>query len=394
MSDTQQVVVIGKRLPVSDDVLLLIGGVKYGGWTSVSISRGIEFCPNHFELGFTDEPPNEGLATAIVPGQICQLFIGPTLVITGYINRVTRNISATEHNLVVTGRGKCQDLVDCAATWPGQQIISSSVLGVAQKLAEYFGITVSGDSGPPVGQGGKGAVIPVLVLLLGETSWEIIDRLCRIAGLLAYELPDGNLFLTFNPVDQAERSLRETGGSRLGASSGFKQGFNILSASSTFADDQKYGSYQAFRFSLAPLRDYKTDQEANLIAEYKDNSVVRFRPRIIIMEMNKAQGEQNAADRAAWEAARRWGRGQMVRVKTDNWRDSAGQLYEPNTLVDVEIPSININGKSWLISEVTYHKSEGGTECDLVIMPPESFAVQPTLPPQQVPADFARGIQR
>ena len=84
----------------------------------------------------------------------------------------------------------------------------------------------------------------------------------------------------------------------------------------------------------------------------------------------------------------------MVRVKTDNWRDSSGRLYEPNTLADVDIPSININGKLWLISDVTYRKSEAGTECDLLLMPPESFAVQPTLPPQQVPDDFARGIQR
>ncbi|MGI4800703.1 MAG: hypothetical protein ACRYG8_43120, partial [Janthinobacterium lividum] len=35
-------------------------------------------------------------------------------------------------------------------------------------------------------------------------------------------------------------------------------------------------------------------------------------------------------------------------------------------------------GKTWLISEVTYRRDDNGTHADLVLMPPDAFALAPS----------------
>ena len=88
-----------------------------------------------------------------------------------------------------------------------------------------------------------------------------------------------------------------------------------------------------------------------------------------------------ALSRIEWERARRYGRSMALHLKTDGWRDSAGALYEPNTLVPLMIPSMKIIDQEWLIGEVTYVRDEQGTSCDLGIMPPQAFQPLPNFLP-------------
>jgi prophage tail gpP-like protein len=148
-----------------------------------------------------------------------QVRIGADVVITGYVDRVVPQLTAGRHAVGVLGRGKCQDLVDCAAEWPGGQIVGSSVLEIARKLAAPYGIGVSSAVDP-------GDPIPQFNLMRGETPFEIIERLCRFRQLLAYETPRGDLMLS--RVGQVR------------AGSGFAQGVNVENAIATFSMDQRY----------------------------------------------------------------------------------------------------------------------------------------------------------
>ena len=84
--------------------------------------------------------------------------------------------------------------------------------------------------------------------------------------------------------------------------------------------------------------------------------------------------------RADWERSRRSGRSRRLQLVTDGWRDSAGKLYQPNTLVPLDFPALKLAPTTWLISDVTYKRDANtGTTCELVIMPPTAFEVQPIL---------------
>ncbi|MNL78716.1 phage late control protein GPD [compost metagenome] len=61
----------------------------------------------------------------------------------------------------------------------------------------------------------------------------------------------------------------------------------------------------------------------------------------------------------------------------DNWRDSAGKLWEPNTLIPISIPQFGLQDEHWLLGDVTFQKDNRGTTAQMVLMPPEAFAVEP-----------------
>jgi prophage tail gpP-like protein len=337
----------------SDDVTLLIRGMQWGGWTDVRITRGIERLPSDFQVDLTEFAPGQD-GIEILRGDTCVVMIGPDVVVTGYVDRVLRSLDARQHRVTILGRSKCADLVDCAAEWKGGQIVGSSVLEIAQLLAQPYGIKVSciGDPGPK---------IPQFNLLRGETPFATIERLCRFGQLLAYDQPSGDLLLT------------AVGKTR--AASGFKEGVNVIRAQVLATMDQRFSEYLSYQQSLETLNDIGAG--GDLQAVVTDPAVPRHRRRIMISETSGSIGWQIAQQRAGWEAQRRRGRSTEVRITTDSWRDVSGLLYEPNTLALVELPALKVEPVSLIIGEVTYQRGDRGTLCDLLLMPSEAFTPQP-----------------
>lgn len=392
MSDVQTVVVQGSRAVVDpDEVLITVGGFDVGGWKTVRITAGIERCPRDFSVGTTEVFPG---ADDIVmrPGDECSVFIGKDRVVTGFVNRYNAAMSAQGHSVSVSGRGACQDIVDCAAHWPGQQIQSTSVLAVAQQLAAPLGkgtdgiggVVVKGVAGPSVGTPGadrRSRIIPYMVLNLGETVWELVERMCRISGLLAYEDADGALLLVEGPsaAEDALATLEQAG-------TGFAEGVNVVSAALALSDDQRFSAYEAYWFSFNPL--LEGGDEINYVTTSTDIGVKRYRPMVFIAETGRELSLQLAYDRANWEASRRWGQGHVLTIITDSWRGGDGKLYRPYTMARLELPTLKVTGVNWMVSEVTYIKDQNGTRCELKLSPVEAFAVRPTLPQYAIPAEL------
>ena len=80
---------------------------------------------------------------------------------------------------------------------------------------------------------------------------------------------------------------------------------------------------------------------------------------------------------ANWEWGRRLGRSQAASITCDLWRDTAGNLWQPNYLAPIEAPAADITGANWIIGSVTYRKDASGTHADLILMPPLAFEPQP-----------------
>jgi prophage tail gpP-like protein len=126
--------------------------------------------------------------------------IGSDVVLTGYVDRYQPLFGARGHEVRVTGRSKCEDLVDCAITTntlTGMSMTTSSLLSLAQTLVTPYGITVSSLTGNnvPVSVADAPSVPLTFPAILTETPWEIIERIARYVGVLAYDGTDGNLIL-------------------------------------------------------------------------------------------------------------------------------------------------------------------------------------------------------
>lgn len=351
-----------------DDLSLIIGDRQLMGWEGIRVTRGIERMPSDFDVLMTERYPGELSSFVIQDGDEVIVKLGEDRVITGYVDRFVPSIDARQHSIQVSGRGKCADLVDCAAEWPGSQISNSNALDIAAKLAQPYGISVSTDVD-------VGRVVPQFNLMLGETVYEIIERVSRWRALLVYDDVFGNLVL-----------------SRVGtraAACGFQEGVNVQSASIAYSMDQRFSEVQAYRVATDTFHDL--GDRGNLIGTAMDPNVPRHRRHIVVAESGDAYEEVVTA-RALWEIARRFGRSYQLNLTTDSWRDSEGALWTPNTLVPVSLPSLKLKQASWVISEVTYRRDEqSGTTADLVIMPREAFLVEPLLN-QPFPRDVAESL--
>lgn len=347
----------------TDDLTITLGDLDITGWTDVRVTRGIERLPSDFNLGMTELYPGELDKLVAVPGASCRVRLGGDPVITGYVDHFVPSISAGAHSIQINGRSKCADLIDCAAEWPGGQISNQTVLGIAQRLASVYGPSINGVAeGIPVTTDVTDLpILPQTNLMLGESAFEIIDRMARFSAVLAYDLADGSLFLT-------------RAGTRR-AASGFAEGMNVQRAYIDFSANLIYSDYNAYIQSVDTYTDL--GQAGNRLAPAKDINCKRHRMMVIISE-GGGLGNDIAVKRAQWESARRFGRSKVIHVTTDSWRDSAGALWEPNTLVPVYLPRLKFQSEDMLIAEVTFLKnSYSGTTAELILMDPSAFLPQP-----------------
>lgn len=346
----------------NDELYLTSGDQVVTGWTDIRVTRGIERLPSDFSVGMTELYPKELDRLVIEPGAACQIRLGADPVITGYVDHFVPSIGPSEHSIRITGRSKCSDLVDCAAEWPGGQISNATVLGVAQRLASVYGPLINGKP-EGIAVSTDLTVLPIIPqtnLMLGESAFEIIDRMARFSSVVAYDLPDGSLFLTTAGVKPA--------------ASGFAEGANVQRAYIDYSANQIYSDYNVYIQSTQLYMDAGVG--GNKLTSTHDLNCSRHRAMVIISE-GGGLGNEIAVQRGLWESARRFGRSRIVKLTTDSWRDASGTLWEPNTLVPVSLPRLKFDSASMLISEVTFLRNASGTSAEITLMAPAAFLPQP-----------------
>lgn len=339
----------------SDDLTIVVNGVELSAWKDTEVTLYCEGFPNEFDIRSSASEPLTGAAQAAKAGDPCTVMLGSDQVITGYIDRDVITAQGDEHSITLVGRGKTQDLVDCSAEWPGGQLINGDALSIATKLAQPYGIAVA------LGEGASaGDKVPQWALNYGETGAAVIQRLARNAGLLAYEDANGKLI------------LGKAGTAR--AASGVQYGQNVQAYSVENSMDGRYSDYVCCWWSIAAFGDLSG---SDFFDTESDPNVPRHRQLDIVLEIVAQDAKQFTINMAKWEAARRAGQSAMVRATIDSWRDSAGQLWTPNTIVPTDLPG-NRAGSDLILSAVTFRKNgETGTTADLVLKPPTALTIEP-----------------
>jgi prophage tail gpP-like protein len=352
---------------MDDEVKLMVDNKEISGWTSINVRAGIEVFPTQFTLSLSEVYPNELAALRVEPGAYCELWSGKYTLVRGYVDRYHTSMSAGAHSIQMSGRGKCQDMMDCSAEWPGGQFSDVNAYTLAKNLAAAYGKSPDGKPLHPINvlcneDEATLRIVKQLNLMIGESAYEVIERVCRYSSLLLYEDFDGDLILSRTGTDAMASGLRE--------------GVNVQAATIEYGADLRFSQYAAFIQSIANSLD--GGDGGNLIGGSIDTGVKRNRKRYIVAEAT--QGFQELCiERAIWERNHRNGKSEVIKVVTDTWFDEAGRLWKPNNLIDVFLPSLKMKKPvTWLIGDVVFNKdSERGTTAELTIMNPKSFAVQP-----------------
>lgn len=343
-----------------NEVTIEIGGTRLFGWQSVSIMRSAEACPTQFVLQATDPDPNPSQAITVPGRDRCKVYIGSDLAITGWVDRCEIVTAPAQHEITISGRGLCEDLVDCSADLAHSPDIkngyvnANSLYDLAQKLCKPFDINVR------LAASDAGREIPGFQVAMGETVYEVLERVARYAGFLVYEDETGTLVLDRVGTDHMV--------------SGFGMPGNIEAAASMLSAELRYSVYTIVQNTIAQFSD--VNPLSGLLAEVTDTTLPRHRP-LIIQSEQVIPGRDFALERAQWEKARRIGRSQALRLTCDSWRDAAGKLWQPNTLASIDAPPHKLVGKTWIIGSVIFRKGQDGTHADVTLMPPDAFNPEP-----------------
>lgn len=329
------------------DIRIDIGGTTYTGWQEVEVVRAIDALAGRFRVRLT----TIGLFP-LPRGREVEVYLDGQLIITGFVYTIEVDVDKGRHVITVSGRDKTADLVDADTLVPSQEVSGLTLREVVETIARPFGIQTVFEVTPSE-RFQKFA-------FQQETAFEAIERACRMRGVLPSSDENGNLV------------IRNYGSIR--AATGLVMGENVLSATATYDDSNRFSAY--YVFGQQPGSDDDEDEEAAAgpSGVARDLGMRRYRPKIIIAEASVDAGIAQA--RAEWEATTRAAKAATITVRVQDWVQSNGDLWRENMLVPAYLPEHGVEG-DMLVKEITYTLGDDGTLTSLVLVRPDAYRKQP-----------------
>lgn len=348
------------------EVELWVAGGIHVGWTEMTVTRSIDAVAGSFRLVLSDRWGGDIRRDAAIPeGASCVVTLDGLRVLTGYIDSVEPGGDASVHEIVVSGRDRTADLVDCAAAAEGPtEWRDVTILDLARALAGPFGIEVT------CPRALVGAPFAKFKVEQGESAFDAIERACRMRALLPASDAYGNLTLGRAPNGRAEGALT--------------YGDNILSWSAPRDMKDRYST--VIVKGQQPSVDYlPTEQVAGVEGRAGDPGIGRYRPLILIAE--DAADLAAARERAGWEVNVRAARGRQYRCEVQGWRQAPDlPLWLPGLSTAVDCPPAGLEaGARMVVTRCVYSKSGRGTTTGLELSPAGAYDLraEPEDPPSE-----------
>ena len=338
---------------MSDIVKLTVNNVDYAGWKSVRIESGLERIARSFELSVTEFWPGSGNnARRIFPGDLCEIRIGNDLVCTGYVDATPIDYDATSITIMIRGRSKTADLVDCSADTTTGQFKGLKVEAIAAKMAGPYGLSI-------ITETDTGNVLTEHQIQQGESAFESLDRLAKLRQVLITDNAEGNVVI----------ASPGSGGS---ASSALELGVNILTGSAGFDYSEVY--------SKIVVKGQQTGTDDNFgatVAQARgESSGGLTRHRVLIVRQSGQADSDTCKKRAQYEQQLRAAKAQEVRYRVAGWRQSDGSLWRVNQYISI-VDVIMQPTSRLLISECIFTLDSSGMVTELIAMPSDAFLTEP-----------------
>ena len=362
----------------ADLIGLTVAGRRYVGWTQARVSRGVDRCASDFDIEVTEAWANDSKPWQIAPFDPCTIQVGNntdgwTNVLTGYVESYDPQFNGTQHTVRVRGRSKTGDLIECTPDIASGQFIGYTVAAIVKSICALFSI------GVVIETDGANVVVANTNIERCETAFTFIERLCRLAGVLATDDPDGNLVLTRAGSSNANGRLI--------------QGDNLLDARARldvrhmFSDyivkgqsgigsgavGSNWNGFGGGGSGPAPTQGAKVITGGH--ASVHDDRVPRYRPKVTIAETQLTPDGMQA--RANWQKNFAFGQATKLFWTLPGWRQPDGSLWRINQLVPVTSSYMSVDqdllAARWQISL----DDRGGHLTTLELGPIEGYTPDP-----------------
>lgn len=375
-------------LSTTRPVTLLLEGQVYSEWTRAEVSRDLEDLAGQFSVELRDGTRSwsswpfaslAALSRRVVAGLDVEVLVDGESVLKGWVDRVRPRAAEGQVSVTITGCDKTADLADCAATLkPPYEYQDITIEQVAGKILAPYGLKVRAEA--EVGEPFERYAIDV-----AETALSAIEKGARQRSLLVTSDGRDTVLLTQSGRTRASGVLAFPG--------------NVISSAGEFSADRRHSHYRVkgqaeraggrrrmsayLKASQAPAardasswveqqRDHETAGVAVTGEEDDEDMSSRYRP---LVSMGRTQlTKMGARDQARWMRRTARGRSEALDYEVLGYRDQAGQLWRPNTLVQV---SDRFQGvfRDMLIAGVVYTHDDNGSRTRLRLCGPEAYDV-------------------
>lgn len=330
-----------------DRVTVKASGQSFDAWEAVHLRASIGEAARSFRVTAAAEGGLDELRVLFPLWTPVDVSIGDDLVCRGYVDERRATLDAARAEVVIGGRSKSQDLIDCSAMHPTGRMEGVTMADVAGAL-DQFGVGFSTAE--------VLSKIPLVQITPGETAFAVLNRLAEAEGGTLAGQPDGSVaFWT------ARQTKKHAGG--------LIQGQTIMRIEGGMNARQRHSKHHV-RGQRA--RGMSAD-DLEVEATASDRTVPRYRPLITSVQDDIDHGR--AGKRARRRRDHAAGRGLTAVIKVPTWRDEAGTLWTPGWLIWTESPFVGIV-QDMLIEHVDFHMSGsegGGLAAELHLVDPRAY---------------------
>jgi len=345
-----------------DLVTARVAGRDFSSWQTVSITSSIETACRSVQLEAS------GLDAEDVPIYMedsIEIRIDKKLVLTGKVTGLGGDDDASDRTFEFAARSNTLDIVDCSNI-AARTHTNITILRLAQKLCAPYGVTVVAGSADPL----LTDPISRFTVEPDENVYAALERAGRLRAMLMYDDPQGRLVLQVGAKGRFPLQIGAI----------IKHGANKVSASSSIDGAPLFSQYRikGQRFgsdndSGAPI--------AIVGASATADGTRRLRVKTLISKSSLSPAK--AKTRAKWEASNSFGRAVTYTGVVRGWRDQAGVLWEPGTLIEIDDPVRRFQGQ-FLVTTVNYTKSvEDGTRTAVTVAPEGGYYAELPESPRQ-----------
>ncbi len=317
----------------------------------------METLANSFALAVSDRWREDQEPWPIKQEDPCRVEVDGETVIDGCVERRSMSIDSSVASISISGFDRSQALVRGSSLLEKWTFRGLSTVAFVRKVAAQYSVSVKVQEGlelPPPPR--KYTIDP------GDSPYDAILRATSMAGVLAVSDGTGGLVLTRTGATRAAPLL---------------EGVNVKSARASHD-----ASGRAHRYVVLAQRagDDGTSGDATRVRGEAFDAGVRRQDRVRVIRPSRGMSRPLAQQRADWEARTRAGRAESGTIVVVGWRSTEdAPLWSPNTITDVQLPSVDLAGDMVITTVDLSIDDSGGEIAMLRLMRPDAFAPGPRL---------------
>lgn len=351
-------------------ITLEVGGIRFQGFTSITVSKNIETISGSFEFEATS---NNVTTFPIKRGDPCSVLVGNEQVINGFVDAIDVSYDSGSHSLSIKGRDRTCDVIDSTVIGKKEFKAPISLEQIIRTSLDDNGL-VNIEVINEAGTIENFKETEFVSSEIGQTVFDFIETYARKRQVLLTTNGNGDIVIARTGTTFAATVLQN----KIGGNSN-----NILSGRISYDETQRFNKYvvqsQQNPGALSFGADVTLGNVVDQNGEAEDTEIRTTRQ----LEITSKTSDTNVdlGNLALWNTNLRRARSTNYSVNVQGFFQDELQtlLWEPNILVKVDDEFADVSS-ILLIKSVDFNLSvSGGSITTLNLVAKDSYSLQAEL---------------